>query len=1107
MDQQVPNVHVSLKPLNSQFANIPEAALKLGGAGLAAALQEIQKAPSQAVFKLTFKKPARVFYFGWAGGFSTPTVAPSLHQGRQQLQQTVEIDSRIAAQLAIKDDEIVSIELVRNVPKCVAVNVVPVSADDWEILQLHAEFLELEFLKQCRVIYKDAILVVWVKGGQTFIKLRVVDTTPNDQSVLRLENDSEIIVAPMNRVSSAAKSQLTAFANSTKLSHTSAPIQSNGKTGRIIRLEDVIIVPSTTATNSVLDDSIVFLGVENSNAPNSCLNTPVSWKQLRKASRFNSLGIEGVFKIIPWKRVPSSALSEIIDPSNSALGASAYHVVVVETDWIAPGYLAVSANLRKKIGVSVYQRVRLKLSPSSNQTEDQSQIIADKFRKYFRENLLKGDANQNILLSSNTALTIPKDSNGFKDTQVVVQIISKEFSDEPSQEEVTANMKINKFAWARLNLSYVEEVEIVAISGPENDGMSRTDSVDSDSSLPILGGVTKYTNALSKLVESHIGMRILKKTIEAPSLGAILVHGEKGFSHNIKALASPSIIFLDDLDIIAPSNAENADALQSRQIAEYIIRLITKYCIHGPPGAITVIATAQDKQSVHSRLLSSHAVADFVHISGPGRAERTEILKILIQNAAKSQKPTHFDISSIATRTEGYRPLDLEALVLRASHESAVRRIKRLSAQVEDSITIDDVEAALDGFVPATLKGLKIDGDSVAVGWKDIGGYLSHNLDHLKLICRQKYVNRDFGMADKVRTHIRDLLFETSIRVSNFSIVFLNRLSLLKTPCKRILLYGYPGCGKTILAAAVAKECGLNFISVKGPEVLNKYIGESEKAIRTLFDRAEAAKPCILFFDEFESIAPRRGSDNTGVTDRVVNQLLTQLDGAEGLSSNIYILAATSRPDLVDPALLRPGRLDKSVLCGLPCYDERVEILKAVCQGKIVIDDEVDFGWIANECEGFTGADLQGLVYSAQLEAVHERIDNDDGSKGKGKGKMANGINDDQRIVKQYAIVQPAGADSGMIGAEKAKLKQRIDSIHTNLTSPHALKAESKAVKSMIVGAKHFRVALTQTRGSLSLQEKTRFDQIFAEFSGIGTDTETISRQLENRVGKRSTMA
>ena len=218
------------------------------------------------------------------------------------------------------------------------------------------------------------------------------------------------------------------------------------------------------------------------------------------------------------------------------------------------------------------------------------------------------------------------------------------------------------------------------------------------------------------------------------------------------------------------------------------------------------------------------------------------------------------------------------------------------------------------------------------------------------------------------------------------------------------MLYGYPGCGKTLLASAVAKECGLNFISVKGPEILNKYIGASEKSVRDLFERASAAKPCVLFFDEFESIAPKRsviprphlvtrptltssGHDSTGVTDRVVNQLLTEMDGAQGLDG-VYVLAATSRPDLIDPALLRPGRLDKALLCDMPDEEDRLDvsvsaalrattltqqILRAVAK-KLPFEPDIDFEEVARATAGFSGADLQAVIYNAHLEVVHDQL-------------------------------------------------------------------------------------------------------------------------------------
>eukprot|EP00891_Asterochloris_glomerata_P002680 jgi/Astpho2/2680/gw1.00050.301.1_t len=180
-----------------------------------------------------------------------------------------------------------------------------------------------------------------------------------------------------------------------------------------------------------------------------------------------------------------------------------------------------------------------------------------------------------------------------------------------------------------------------------------------------------------------------------------------------------------------------------------------------------------------------------------------------------------------------------------------------------------------------------------------------------------------------------------------------------------VLLYGPPGCGKTHVVAAAVAAAGMRFVSVKGPEVLNKYIGASEAAVRDLFRRAQAAAPCVLFFDEFDAIAPSRGHDNTGVTDRVVNQLLTELDGVEGLKG-VCVLAATSRPDLLDAALLRPGRLDRLIYCDFPGLDDRLEVLTALSR-RSKLDDDVDLRGVAEATQGFTGADLSALLSEAQL--------------------------------------------------------------------------------------------------------------------------------------------
>jgi ribosome biogenesis ATPase len=192
-----------------------------------------------------------------------------------------------------------------------------------------------------------------------------------------------------------------------------------------------------------------------------------------------------------------------------------------------------------------------------------------------------------------------------------------------------------------------------------------------------------------------------------------------------------------------------------------------------------------------------------------------------------------------------------------------------------------------------------------------------------------------------------------------------------------VLLYGPPGCGKTLLAKAIAHESGANFISVKGPELLDKYVGESERAVRLVFERARSSSPCIIFFDELDSLVPRRGSDHGGgggVTERVVNQLLTEMDGLESRRS-VYVIAATNRPELIDPAMMRPGRLDKLLYVPLPSTEERVTILRTL-GAKVALGDDVDLGLIGSSpnAEGYSGADLAALLREAGLAVLKEHM-------------------------------------------------------------------------------------------------------------------------------------
>ncbi|KAJ3195875.1 Peroxisome biosynthesis protein pex1 [Irineochytrium annulatum] len=467
----------------------------------------------------------------------------------------------------------------------------------------------------------------------------------------------------------------------------------------------------------------------------------------------------------------------------------------------------------------------------------------------------------------------------------------------------------------------------------------------------------------------------------------------------------------------------------------------------------------------------AYALNGGILLSGNHGSGKTLLVDCLILQALLSNLPPSFtasntvDLSRIVTSTEGYLPADLRLLLERASHNAALRRLAEPSDPPTSSdklcITQIDLNDAIKDFIPASLRGVRqVDSNII---WADVGG-----LNNAKAILK-----------------------ETLEWPTKYAAIFASNPLRLRSG---LLLYGFPGCGKTLLASAVAKEFGLNFISVKGPEILNKYIGASEKAVRDLFDRAQAAKPCILFFDEFESVAPRRGNDNTGVTDRVVNQMLTAMDGAEGLDG-VYVLAATSRPDLIDPALLRPGRLDKSVLCGLPNFDERADILKAVSRN-LVVDPEVDLEEVSGRTDGFTGADLQGLMYSANLEVIHDHMGSAIPNLPASDAVENSGAKTDD---KNFRILAPVNVK--MSREQEGQIASKIKGIFSNQTAGEVkaddlaeptsvnvtflhLKKTLIVPQAMSIKMRHLESVLATTKSSLDAKERARFTRIYGEFSG-----------------------
>eukprot|EP00118_Oscarella_pearsei_P004159 m.17300 g.17300 ORF g.17300 m.17300 type:complete len:1388 (+) comp27429_c0_seq1:263-4426(+) len=436
------------------------------------------------------------------------------------------------------------------------------------------------------------------------------------------------------------------------------------------------------------------------------------------------------------------------------------------------------------------------------------------------------------------------------------------------------------------------------------------------------------------------------------------------------ACHQPSIILLDNLDhlISAPTSGmaeTGGDALYGTKLAETLCDLIIGELHRGT--VIALIATSRSRDSLHPSLLprrGQHVFQKVLELKAPDKAQRKRILEAIVRRKKCDVQNESHTLELVAQRTYGYGAQDLLKLVDRTAHRSLVNELDRRSiTMMPASGLAEPVGVGLDGrHVNARLFGNRKPLTYREFG-EEIDSCQPSSLRSVPLHTPGDLGWSDVGGLDEVKS----ILVETLEWPSKYPELFAKCPLRLRSG---LLLYGAPGTGKTLLAGVVAKECGLNFISIKGPELLNKYIGASEQAVRSMFERAQSAQPCILFFDEFDSIAPKRGHDNTGVTDRVVNQFLTQLDGVEGLQG-VYVLAATSRPDMIDPALLRPGRLDKCLFLPMPDDAGRQAILKALSRD-VHLDKKVDLGAVASDTKDFSGADLKALLYNAQLESIRQ---------------------------------------------------------------------------------------------------------------------------------------
>ncbi|XP_077632350.1 peroxisomal ATPase PEX1 isoform X1 [Crocuta crocuta] len=969
-----------------------------------------------------------------------------------QGENVAEINRQLGQRLGLSNGDQVCLKLCSHVVSCQQVEVEPLSADDWEILELHAASLEHHLLDQIRIVFPKAIFPVWV-DQQTYIFIQIVALTPA-AAYGRLETDTRLLIQPKTR---QAKEKTVSKADNAHGKF----LNGSDKPDSEVTADSTFMPSLWTLIGSIfsfgsekkqelswgLTEMNAFKNMQSKVVPldnifRVCESQPPSMCNAAAASEFHKHSAVHVFpwdqeyfdvepsftvtygkliKLLSPKQLQSKTKQNVLSPEKekqisepldqkqigSDHSQEAAKAFVLKVVWngleelknaikytkgleaLHLGKVWIPDDLRKRLNIEMHAVVRmtpvevipkiprsLKLQPRENLPKDVSEedvktvfsswlqqcttttlplIISEeeyiKLRikdglKEFSLNIVHSweKEKENIFLLSPSLLQ-----------KITIQVLLDPMVKEENSEEIDfilPFLKLNCLGGVNsLGVSSMEHITHSLLRRPLSRQLMSLVAGLRNGALLFTGGKGSGKSTLAKAVckeafdilDAHVEI-VDCKALRGKRLENIQKTLELAFSE--AAWRQPSVVLLDDLDLIVglpalPEHEQGPEAAQSQRLAHALSDVMKEFISMG--SLVALVATSQSQHSLHPLLASAQGIHVFQcvqHIQPPNQEQRCEMLHNVIKNklGCDVNKFTNLDLHCIAKETEGFVARDFTMLVDRAIHSHLSH--ESISTREELVLTTLDFQKALQGFLPASLRNVNLHKPR-DLGWDKIGGL----------------------------HEVRQILMDTIQLPAKYPELFANLPIRQRTG---VLLYGPPGTGKTLLAGVVARESGMNFISIKGPELLSKYIGASEQAVRDIFIRAQAAKPCLLFFDEFESIAPRRGHDNTGVTDRVVNQLLTQLDGVEGLQG-VYVLAATSRPDLIDPALLRPGRLDKCVYCPPPDQVSRLEILN-VLSDSLPLADDVDLQHVASVTDSFTGADLKALLYNAQLEALQGRL-------------------------------------------------------------------------------------------------------------------------------------
>eukprot|EP00842_Homolaphlyctis_polyrhiza_P004170 jgi/Hompol1/4754/HPOL_001239-RA len=466
-------------------------------------------------------------------------------------------------------------------------------------------------------------------------------------------------------------------------------------------------------------------------------------------------------------------------------------------------------------------------------------------------------------------------------------------------------------------------------------------------------GTGKYRSdtLIARAVAAETGAHVI--TVNGPEITSRFYGETENRLRSIFAEAvekSPSIIFLDEIDALCPKRDESANELEKRIVATLLTLMDgadSTSLSTSSQSRFVVIGATNRPNSIDEALRRPGRFDREIEIGIPNAKSRFEILETLLAHVPHSL--TAQQMMQISGNAHGYVGADLAA-VCREAGLKAIQRIEASAGrQITDNdllesdltLTFDDMKAGLAMVQPSAMREITLEVPKVL--WTDIG-----------------------GQAD-VKQKLKEAVEWPLKHPEAF-------LHFNISPPKGILLYGPPGCSKTLMAKALATEAGLNFLAVKGPELFSKWVGESEKAVQEIFRKARAASPSIIFFDEIDAIAVRRGGEDSSVADRVLSQLLSELDGIEPLV-NVTVVAATNRPDILDSALLRPGRIDSILYVSPPDFDSRKEIFRIHTQVRMACASDVDPALLAELTDGFSGAETVAVCQEAAMLAMEEDLD------------------------------------------------------------------------------------------------------------------------------------